>query len=321
MKRAYVGCLIAAGLAGGAVPSAQAYGLPSVNLGFTSFLDGAPPAGPGWYAQQYVQFYRNARLRDAEGNSLLLPTPRGPEKAEVDATIGLTQLLYQSDQPLLAGGKWGINAILPYATLDIDPSDNFVLATNNSNMGDLLIGPYLQWDPVMGPQGPRFVQRVELQMIFPTGTYNADRALNVGSNFFSFNPYWAATAFLNPKWTASWRLHYLWNDENSDPFTPLGARNSQAGQAIHANFASAYEILPNQLRLGVNGYYLTQITDDKVDGRRVSDTKEQVLGLGPGLVYHFSRHTHLFANAYWESQAENRPEGTRLNLRLVYHFH
>jgi len=309
MKRAYVGCLIAAGLAGGAVPSAQAYGLPSVNLGFTSFLDGAPPAGPGWYAQQYVQFYRDARLQGPDGNRL------GPE---VEATIGLTQLLYQSDQPLLAGGKWGINAILPYATLD---SDNPAITTNNSNMGDLLIGPYLQWDPVMGPQGPRFVQRVELQMIFPTGTYNADRALNVGSNFFSFNPYWAATAFLNPKWTASWRLHYLWNDENSDPFTPLGARNSQAGQAFHANFASAYEVLPNQLRLGVNGYYLKQITDDKIDGSRVPDTKEQVLGLGPGLVYHFSRHTHLFANAYWESQAENRPEGTRLNLRLVYHFH
>lgn len=309
MNRRYAGCLLAAGVALGAMPSAHAYGLPSVNLGFTSFLDGAPPAGPGWYAQQYVQFYRNARLKGPDGSSL------GPE---VEATIGLTQLLYQSDQPLLAGGKWGINAILPYAILDLEPNGD---ATNNSNMGDLLIGPYLQWDPVMGTQGPRFVQRVELQMIFPTGTYDADRPLNVGSNFFSFNPYWAATAFLNPKWTASWRLHYLWNDKNSDPFTPLGARDSQAGQAFHANFASAYEVLPNQLRVGVNGYYLKQITDDKVDGRRVSDSKEQVLGLGPGLVYHFSRHTHLFANAYWESNAENRPEGTRLNLRLVHHFH
>jgi hypothetical protein len=319
MREKVAGLLVAgAGLI--MVSSAQAYDLPAVNLGFTSFLDGAPPSGPGWYVQQYVQIYRNGGLKDSGGDDLLLPTQRGFEKAEVDANIGLTQLVYQSDQPLLLGGKWGMNLMLPYASLDIDPEDNLALSANDGNLGDILVGPYLQWDPVMGPNGPKLVQRVELQLILPTGSYDSDHALNVGSNVLSFNPYWAATAFLTPKWTASWRLHYLWNAENDDPYKPLRANDTQAGQAFHVNFASAYEVLPNRLRLGINGYYLKQFTESKVNGRSIANSEEQVLGIGPGLVYHVSQHDHLFLNFYWETAAENRPEGSRFNLRYVHHF-
>jgi len=303
------------------VPPVFGYELPALNLGFTSFVDGAPPAGPGWYVQQYVQLYRDGGLKDGDGKDLRLPTPRGFERSEVDVDASLTQVIYQSDQPLIWGGKWGMNAMIPYAGFDLDPDDNLALSANSAGFGDLLIGPFLQWDPIMGPNGPRFVQRVELQMILPTGKYDSDDALNPGSNFFSFNPYWSATAFLAPKWTLSWRLHYLWNAKNEDPWKPYLAHDSQAGQAVHLNFATAYEILPKRLRLGINGYYLKQLEDSEVDGTRLSDSKEQVLGIGPGLVYHFSPHDHLFVNGYWESNVENRPEGSRFNIRYVHHFH
>jgi hypothetical protein len=298
-----------------------AYELPgSLNLGATSFLDGAPPAGPGWYAVQYVQFYRNGRLKDDGGDDFRLPTPRGPEKAELDIVAGLTQLVYLSEQPLLWGGKWGVNLMLPYADLDLDPDDTPL--STNGGLGDLLLGPFLQWDPIMGPNGPRFVQRVELQLIFPTGSYDSGDALNAGSNYFSFNPYWSATAFLTPKWTASWRLHYLWNAKNEDPSVPYAfADDLQAGQAVHLNFSTAYEVLPKRLRLGVNGYYLQQITDSQLNGDDLDDSREKVLGIGPGLIYHFSQHDHLFFNAYRETAAENRSEGSRFNLRYVHHFH
>ena len=78
--------------------------------------------------------------------------------------------------------------------------------------------------------------------------------------------------------------------------------------------------MPKQLRLGINGYYLKQITDTEVDDEDLSGRKEEVFGIGPGLVWHASGDTHLFANLYFETAAENRPEGTRLNLRLVHHF-
>jgi hypothetical protein len=140
------------------------------------------------------------------------------------------------------------------------------------------------------------------------------KALNPGSNYFSFNPYWAGTYFFNPKLTASWRLHYLWNAENSDT-------NHQAGQAVHANFAAGYELMPNKLRAGVNGYFLKQVTSSEDNGvTTAGDPKEQVFGIGPGALYSFSKDTHLFANLYFETGAENRPEGERINVRLVHHF-
>lgn len=299
--------------------SARGYDLPPLNLGYTSYVDGAPPAGPGWYFQQYLQFYNNGKLKDGNGDNLLLPTtPTDLDSVELDVTSAISQLTYQSDKELLLGGKWGMNVMLPIAGFDLD--DNLALSTNSTGLGDLLVGPFLQWDPVIGEKGPVFIHRVEFQMTFPTGKYDDDKAINPGSNFFSFNPYWAGTLFLSPKWTASWRLHYLWNAKNDDPFIGFGADDVQAGQAVHVNFASAYEVLPKQLRLGINGYYLKQITDTEFNGADVSGRREQVLGLGPGLVYHLSQHTHFFLNTYFESKVKNRPKGSRLNFRIVHHF-
>ena len=287
--------------------SAFAYLQPNVNLGFTSFLDGGPPAGPGHYISEYLQYYSADELVD------------GPP-GEVDAWILMNQYIYQSDQPVLFGGKWGVNVMLPIVSLDVDSP----LTDNGTGLGDLLVGPYVQWDPIMGEKGPLMLNRIELQTIFPTGDYDESKNLNQGSNHFSFNPYWAATVFLGPKATVSWRLHYLWNDENDEfratkfGLSPVDLK-LEPGEAVHANFTAAYEVMPKQLRLGINGYWFDQISETKVNGVDYDDD-EKVFAIGPGLVYHFSQDTHLFANAYFESGAENRPEGDRFNLRFVHHF-
>jgi anthranilate 1,2-dioxygenase (deaminating, decarboxylating) large subunit len=265
-----------------------------------------------------VQYWTSDEFKDDSGGSLL-PASAGED---LDAWISLSQFIYQSNRELLLGGKWGLDVIIPYVGLDLTydtlgafPQDN------GSGFGDILIGPFLQWDPIMGEKGPIFMHRVEFQLIFPTGKHDSNRELNPGSNFFSFNPYWAGTLFVTPKWTVTTRLHYLWNAENNDPNRAfVGASDSQAGQAFHVNFATAYEVLAKKLRVGLNGYYLKQITDTKVDGSDVSGSKEQVLGIGPGALWHISKDAHLFFNIYFETEAENRPQGERYNLRLVYHF-
>lgn len=209
-----------------------------------------------------------------------------------------------------------MNLILPVVTLDSNVPQ---IPDNGGGLGDLNVGPFLQWDPIMGEKGPIFVQRIELTFILPTGKYDSNKALNPGSNFVSFNPYWSGTLFLGPKATISTRIHYLWNAKNEDPNTPGAIDDTQAGQAVHANFAANYEVVPKKLRLGINGYFLKQVTDSEVDGSEVPG-KEQVFAIGPGALVSFSPDTHLFLNAYFESNAEYRPEGERYNIRLVHHF-
>ncbi len=304
--------------------AARGYDLPAVNLGLTSFFDGGPPAGPGFYFTQYFEYYHANKFADNGGNTMMLPNG----KPTVEVFAGLSQLIYQSDQKVLLGGKWGLDFILPAVDYDLEPK-NSLLTDNGAGIGDILVGPFIQWDPIMsekdpitGEKRPIFMQRIEFQCVLPTGSYSPNEDLNAGANFFSFNPYWAGTWFIVPKWSFSWRLHYLWNDENDSPDVHVfpTAGKTQAGQAVHMNWATEYEVIEKRLHLGINGYFLTQFTDTQVDGQAVSGRREQVIAVGPGAVYHFSQDDHLFCNAYFEMDARNRPEGQRVVLRFVHHF-
>jgi anthranilate 1,2-dioxygenase (deaminating, decarboxylating) large subunit len=307
MKRLCLVVILCSAIAGWVVP-AWAYDEPSVNLGFTSFLDGGPPAGPGFYYSEYVQWYYTQRFPAA-------PAVLGLDR--LNAWIALQQLIYQSNQKVLLDGKWGLDLIQPFVAFDLNPSSLGGSSTTASGPGDLLVGPFIQWDPIMGKNGPVFMHRFECQIIVPTGRYEPTAVLNAGSNFLSLDPYWAATWFVLPHWTMSWRIHYLWNDQNDNPGG--GLNTEQPGQAIHANFATEYEVVPNRLRLGLNGYVFEQITDSRANGSDVAG-HEQVVGLGPGLIWHLSQNDHIFFDAYYEFAAQHRPEGQRYNVRWVHHF-
>ncbi len=96
-----------------AVAPALAYFQPSINLGFTSFMDGAPPAGPGFYFTEYVQYYTADDFSDAA-----FPAA----DADIDAWVSLNQFIYQSNTPVLFNGKWGLDVIVPVIWLDSAPT-------------------------------------------------------------------------------------------------------------------------------------------------------------------------------------------------------
>jgi hypothetical protein len=305
--------------------TANAYDEPNLNLGLTSFLDGGVPAGAGFYAVEYLQFYTANRLTDQNGDNL--GAKLGLPRTDIDAFVSLTQFLYISNLKV-GSGNLGLDFIVPWvASANVDDGVGNAALKGRTGVGDVLIGPLIQFDPIMGANGPLLVHRVEFQILAPTGLYDNSAAVQPGANFWSFDPYWAGTVFLTPEWTASARIHYLWNGQNDNPNRSLqsalspGANlvSSQAGQAFHMNFASEYAVT-KQLRIGVNGYYLQQTTDTLVNDIPVPGRKERVAAIGPGFTYSWGPDQNLFFNAYKEFGAENRPEGERFVLRYVQHF-
>jgi anthranilate 1,2-dioxygenase (deaminating, decarboxylating) large subunit len=77
--------------------------------------------------------------------------------------------------------------------------------------------------------------------------------------------------------------------------------------------------LTRHLRVGVNGYYLQQLSNDTLQGRDIAQSQERAFGLGPGLVY-ITPAIIFMVNSFVEFGVENRPQGFRLQGRFVYTF-
>ena len=278
-----------------------------INLGITSFYDGFS-GPPGFSYLGVLRYTSGTSIKDNSGNDV--SAFRNPR---VDTFSMVHHVSYTSPYHFL-GGTLGVNAILPIIWLrGRTDQPGASLVGNGTALGDLTFGPQLQMAPVIGEGGrPVFVQRFEVDVIAPTGQYKHKADLNQSSGYFSLNPYWAASIFPTPETEVSWRLQYLYNFKNHDPasssptaFQGMPVDTTQAGQAAWINFTASYQIT-SSIHAGINGYFFRQFTDDKVNGSAMSDSREQVLGIGPGIFWQLSKTRALWVNAYTETAVRNR---------------
>ena len=297
---------------------ASAYDQPTVNMGGTSFFDGAPlPGGPGFYFVEYLTYSKATKLVDNNGNRLGFPATQ-----DISVFAPVTQFIYVPPGAKFGNKQLGFQVLVPWvASAKVDDGANNAVLRGNTGIGDISAGVSVQYDPIMGAQGPLYAQRFELQFILPTGAYDRNATVNPGSNTWSFDPYWAGTLWASQNLSFSWRLHYLWNARNNAPSAAFGnnVSSTQAGQAVHANFAAEYVLNPTWT-VGAAGYWLQQVTDTKVNGADVSGRRERVVGLGPAAMMRLSERDLLFFNVYQEFAVRNRAENSKFQIRYDHHF-
>lgn len=293
---------------------------PGFNWGSTNIIDGIIPP-PGLWLSSYILAYTSDDFKDGDGHDL-------PGDHDLDILGYVPQFIYVANDTLPGNLKYGIQAQLPIINYNLDshintPAGRQEMLSADSNMiGDLCIGPFFGRAEKLS-QNWIFHWFFEFDVYAPTGAYDEDENLNPSSNYWSVEPFLSFTLQMPYGFTLSSRQMFnIYNSENDDYIAQPGAEETdlQVGNMYHFNYSlmKTLDFIDPKLRLGVVGYYGKQLEEDDIDDYPDPD-EEQIFAIGPGI--HWMHKGMMWSlKTYFESEAENRTEGTRVVFRIINHF-
>jgi hypothetical protein len=231
---------------------------------------------------------------------------------DLDFLINLTTLLYKPDIEVF-GAQIATGVLVPIVDLDFDGRvsvGNLDVNVRDSatGLGDLTLIPFvLFWNK--GNIHTSFAQFI----IAPTGNYDVDNQINNGLNYWSFDTNFALT-YLNPETGRdfSFNLGHIYNTENDDT-------DYQTGQELHLDVA-LNQFFSETFAVGLQGFYLKQITGDSGNGALLGDFKAEAAGIGPALLWTQkagSQDVSFIIKWLHEFEVENRLEGDHVFLSFA----
>ena len=284
-------------------------GQSSAILGTEDFFAGALPP-PGFHFINYLTYVKGDKLKDEDGHT------NNEIDFDLNVVADVLRFIYVSDIKVL-GADLGWHVICPIVYQDLElrpPVGGF--DEDHFGLGDCYFSPF-----ILGWHSEIFHWVLGLDIITPTGQYSKRDNASIGSNHWTFEPAFAVSMICPSGLSASVKMMYDIHTKNTD-HRDHGTRETidyLTGQQFHLDYNAGYMIADN-FRLGVCGYYLKGVQDDKLDGTKESDSKEQCFAVGPSAMYSFNPGLHLVAKAQFETYAEHRPEVDKYWLKLIYSF-
>lgn len=287
--------------------------LNTIDLGSTNFLDAM--GAPNMVVMNNTMSFRySERFMNNEGDKI-----PGINKMMVFAYA--PQVVIISKLKLL-GGLYGGTLIFPIASMHLQPPKPPLapvqLSEQKYGVGDIVVGPVtISW---INKKlfGKTFFHRLSLQFSLPIGQYDENEPVNMGTHSFGFVPFYSFTIFWNEKWETSVRTRYLLYGENDKPYKGLVYKGQpvdkiQQGQAIFFNYGISYAI-SQEFRFGVAGFFLQQLTNHKINGNEIPDSKEAGFNIGPGILYNASRKDLVRLALGYDVYSKNRTQSFGLTL-------
>ena len=273
------------------------------------------PTKPGWVLESMYLHY------DGDASATLDIPVADLVTLGLDATSDAFMLggFYTFERQVL-GAYYSIGAFAPYVWVDVNArlttaSGGGSQSNSVNGFGDISIMPLMMaWKPNNCWQIDAAVP-----IYAPTGEFDTGRLANPGLNHWTFDPTIAA-AYSNEKTGFNFTAHtgFAISTENTD----TDYRN---GAVFHLDM-SAQQLLPlgkGLIGIGVEGFYLQQITDDSGSGATLGGFRGRTAGVGPVLSYILPVGDSTFVTeARWlpELDTKNSLEGDYFWLKAVYQF-
>jgi hypothetical protein len=255
------------------------------------YVGTSPP--PGLLYVGYALHYSADRFNNGSGKSVI-------PGFKLTANALANFFLYMTEERLL-GAKHSYSIAIPIVDLHLQG------VPSKSGIGDTTLGTQLFWD------AGNWHTAAVLNVIAPTGKYDKNRVLNTGFNYWTVRPNFLFSYVPTSGLEASMKFTYSFNGKNRDT-------DYESGRLFHFDYAASFPVSP-AARLGVEGYYMKQMTDDMQNGQKVGPDgfRGQVFAIGPAFSYQFNGFS---VEAKWlkESYVKNRTDGSVLWAKVVHKF-
>jgi hypothetical protein len=249
--------------------------------------DMTTPLVPGWYVQMPVVAYHASKLKGNDGKQATVNTtrygvPYTNTQASIKAdTYALLPRVTFLDSTKFLGANVGLTAMLPLvkrkATFGLtvpeggnpayQPGLNTLaghLNGSDTGIGDVEVSPVMHWE-IGDHQAVTFAPT----LVLPTGDYKVTQRVNPGyGNFVTFRPS-VQYAFIGDGWDIGGRAVFSFNTRNKDNGYYSGSMFNLDWQAMM--------FVSEDVRAGLQGYFVRQLTKDTQDLTGYSPTQQATL--------------------------------------------
>ena len=294
-------CLaLTAASAGADTLPAGARSASSAILGAEAYCCGALPP-PGFHLLDYNLYYYADDLKGQDGGNV-----NGAPFTDFEASALATVIrpIYVSDKTLF-GANMAWHAVIPIIHKNQN-SDFF--DDNMDGFGDIYVSPL-----ILGWHNPPWHWVVGLDVIAPTGKYSDSDVTTIGNHHWTFEPALAISYMGDNGIHADVKLMYDFHTRDS-------TLDYREAQQLHLDYNVGLMLgSEKEWKVGLCGYYLASMDEDKGPAGHIDDSEEEVFAIGPSIMYTKGK---FFAEAkvQFEMEAQNRPEGTSAWLKIGYSF-